>query len=158
MEDRNTIEMLSITTLGHLRAAVVYVMDVSEQCGESIKSQVKLFNNIKPLFANKPLFIMANKNDIVTRDELSEENQAIFNQLEKEDVPIFWTSTVTGDGIMELRQEVCDKLLLDIVDAKLRGKKVSSITNRLRVAKPVKGDEESRPPCIPDAALRSARL
>ena len=36
---------------------------------------------------------MANKNDIVTRDELSEENQAIFNQLEKDGVPIFWTST-----------------------------------------------------------------
>ena len=44
---------------------------------------------------------------------------------------------------MELRQEACDKLLLDRVDAKLRGKKVSSITNRLRVAKPVKRDEEA---------------
>jgi len=46
LEDRNTIEMLSITALAHLRAAVVYVMDVSEQCGESIESQLNLFNNI----------------------------------------------------------------------------------------------------------------
>ena len=53
LEDRNTIEMLSITALAHLRAAVVYVMDLSEQCGESIESQINLFNNIKPLFANK---------------------------------------------------------------------------------------------------------
>jgi len=48
---------------------------------------------------------------------------------------------VTGDGIMELRQAACDKLLLDRVDAKLRGKKISSITNRLRVATPVKRDQ-----------------
>ena len=53
LEDRNTIEMLSITALAHLRAAIVYVMDISEQCGESIESQLNLFNNIKPLFANK---------------------------------------------------------------------------------------------------------
>ena len=48
---------------------------------------------------------------------------------------------VTGEGIMELRQAACDKLLLDRVEAKLRGRKVSSITNRLRVANPVKRDQ-----------------
>jgi len=53
LEDRNTIEMLSITALAHLRAAVVYVMDVSEHCGESLESQLTLFNHIKPLFTNK---------------------------------------------------------------------------------------------------------
>lgn len=53
LEDRNTIEMLSITALAHLRAAVVFVMDVSEQCGESLESQLALFNHIKPLFTNK---------------------------------------------------------------------------------------------------------
>lgn len=53
MEDRNTIEMQAITALAHLRAAVLYVMDVSEQCGHSLEEQVELFRNIKPLFANK---------------------------------------------------------------------------------------------------------
>lgn len=53
MEDRNTIEMQAITALAHLRAAVLYVMDVSEQCGHSLEEQVELFVNIKPLFANK---------------------------------------------------------------------------------------------------------
>lgn len=57
LEDRNTIEMISITALAHLRAAVVYVMDVSEQCGESLESQLSLFNNIKPLFTNKVKYI-----------------------------------------------------------------------------------------------------
>lgn len=53
LEDRNTIEMQAITALAHLRAAVLYVMDVSEQCGHSLEEQVELFRNIKPLFANK---------------------------------------------------------------------------------------------------------
>lgn len=45
--------MQAITALAHLRAAVLYVMDVSEQCGHSLEEQVELFRNIKPLFANK---------------------------------------------------------------------------------------------------------
>ncbi|CAK8671539.1 unnamed protein product [Clavelina lepadiformis] len=154
LEDRNTIEMLSITALAHLRAAVVYVMDVSEQCGESMESQISLFNNIKPLFLNKPLFIMANKTDIVSKEELSEENRKIFENFENEGISVFWTSTVTGEGIMELRQAACDKLLLDRVEAKMRGKKVTGVLNRLRVATPIQRDEKVRPPCIPEAVLK----
>lgn len=53
LEDRNTIEMQAITALAHLRAAVLYVMDLSEQCGHTLQEQLELFNNIRPLFANK---------------------------------------------------------------------------------------------------------
>lgn len=53
LEERNTIEMQAITALAHLRAAVLYVMDVSEQCGHTLSQQLELFNNIRPLFANK---------------------------------------------------------------------------------------------------------
>lgn len=53
LEERNTIEMQAITALAHLRSAVLYVMDVSEQCGHTLEQQLELFNNIRPLFANK---------------------------------------------------------------------------------------------------------
>lgn len=53
LEERNTIEMIAITALAHLRSAVIFVMDVSEQCGQLLDAQLQLFNNIKPLFANK---------------------------------------------------------------------------------------------------------
>lgn len=36
---------------------------------------------------------MANKTDIVTKEELSEDNKKIFETLETEGVPVFWTST-----------------------------------------------------------------
>lgn len=40
LEERNTIEMQSITALAHLRAAVLYIVDLSEQCGYSLAQQV----------------------------------------------------------------------------------------------------------------------
>ena len=43
LEERNTIEMQSITALAHLRAAIIYMIDISEQCGYSLKEQVNFF-------------------------------------------------------------------------------------------------------------------
>jgi nucleolar GTP-binding protein len=64
LEERNTIEMQSITALAHLRCAVLYLVDISEQCGYSLAQQAALFHSIKPLFANKPLLVVVNKTDV----------------------------------------------------------------------------------------------
>lgn len=40
LEEMNTIEMQSITALAHLRSAVLYFMDLSEQCGYTVEAQV----------------------------------------------------------------------------------------------------------------------
>ncbi|CAF4472200.1 unnamed protein product, partial [Rotaria magnacalcarata] len=63
----------AITALAHLRAAILYVMDISETCGYTLEEQLNLFNNIKVLFTNKPLIIALNKIDIKRLDELSPE-------------------------------------------------------------------------------------
>ena len=63
LEERNTIEMQSITALAHLRAAVLFFLDISGQCGYSIDQQVALFTTISPLFANKPLVLVVTKID-----------------------------------------------------------------------------------------------
>lgn len=75
LEDRNTIEMQAITALAHLRAAVLYVMDLSEQCGHGLREQLALFQNIRPLFVNKPLLVVANKCDVRRIAELAEDDQ-----------------------------------------------------------------------------------
>ena len=41
LEERNTIEMQSITALAHLHCCVLYMVDISEQCGFSIAEQVR---------------------------------------------------------------------------------------------------------------------
>ncbi|CAB4308676.1 unnamed protein product [Prunus armeniaca] len=43
-EDRNIIEMCSITALAHLRAAVLFFLDISGSCGYSIAQQAALFH------------------------------------------------------------------------------------------------------------------
>ena len=46
LEERNTIEMQAITALAHLRAAILYVMDVSEQCGYNLSQQVSVHKKL----------------------------------------------------------------------------------------------------------------
>jgi nucleolar GTP-binding protein len=75
LEERNTIEMQSITALAHLQAAVLFFMDISGQCGYTIDQQVSLFNNISPLFANKPLIVVATKIDAQPWDTLPKEDK-----------------------------------------------------------------------------------
>ena len=39
------------------------------------EEQIELFNDIKPLFANKALLVILNKIDVLKPDELSEEKK-----------------------------------------------------------------------------------
>ncbi|KAF7245936.1 Nucleolar GTP-binding protein 1 [Varanus komodoensis] len=153
LEERNTIEMQAITALAHLRAAVLYVMDISEQCGHSLQEQLELFRNIKPLFANKPLIIVANKCDVKRISELSEEDQKIFADLEAEGLPVIETSTLTEEGVIQVKTEACDRLLAHRVNTKMKGNKVNDVLNRLHLAIPIKRDDKERPPCIPEGVL-----
>ncbi|KAJ3595577.1 hypothetical protein NHX12_004880 [Muraenolepis orangiensis] len=153
LEERNTIEMQAITALAHLRAAVLYVMDVSEQCGHTLDQQLELFNSIRPLFANKPLLVVANKCDVKKISELSEESQKIFADILAEGIPVIETSTLTEEGVMTVKTEACDKLLAHRVDGKMKGKKVHDVLNRLHLAVPAKRDHKDRPPFIPENAL-----
>lgn len=154
LEDRNTIEMQAITALAHLRAAILYVMDLSETCGYTLEEQLNLFNNIKVLFTNKPLVIVLNKIDIKRLDELSDEKKAIFEQFRKDDIRIMEMSTFSEEGVIEVRNEACDRLLAHRVDIKMKSRKVNDVLNRLHVAQPQKRDEQVRAPFIPDGVLR----
>ncbi|XP_061550809.1 nucleolar GTP-binding protein 1 [Phycodurus eques] len=153
LEERNTIEMQAITALAHLRAAVLYVMDVSEQCGHTLPQQLELFNNIRPLFASKPLIVVANKCDVKKISEVSEENQKIFADLSADGIPVIESSTLTDEGVIQVKNEACDRLLAQRVDNKMRGKKVHDVLNRLHLAMPAKRDDKERPPFIPERAL-----
>uniref|UniRef100_A0AAV2JST4 OBG-type G domain-containing protein n=1 Tax=Knipowitschia caucasica TaxID=637954 RepID=A0AAV2JST4_KNICA len=154
LEERNTIEMQAITALAHLRAAVLYVMDVSEQCGHTLPQQLELFHNIRPLFANKPLIIVANKCDVKKISELSEENQKLFSELSSEGILVIESSTLTEEGVMQVKTEACDRLLSHRVESKMKGKKVHDVLNRLHLAVPNKRDDKERPPFIPEGALQ----
>ncbi|EHH18848.1 Chronic renal failure gene protein [Macaca mulatta] len=153
LEDRNTIEMQAITALAHLRAAVLYVMDLSEQCGHGLREQLELFQNIRPLFINKPLIVVANKCDVKRIAELSEDDQKIFTDLQTEGFPVIETSTLTEEGVIKVKTEACDRLLAHRVETKMKGNKVNEVLNRLHLAVPTRRDDKERPPFIPDGVV-----
>ena len=157
LEDRNTIEMQAITALAHLRAAILYVMDISQQCGHSLEDQLALFDSIKPLFANKPTFIVLNKIDIVRPEELDQLIKDELAQLETKGTTILSMSTVTEEGVSAVKTATCDALLVQRVEAKLKGKNATDLISRIHVAVPSEMDETKRPPHIPEGA-RTKRI
>ncbi|KAJ8935131.1 hypothetical protein NQ318_015786 [Aromia moschata] len=125
LEERNVIEMQAVTALAHLRACILYFLDLSEQCGHTLEEQIKLFDSIKPLFANKPLIVVANKTDIIKLDELPSERRALLKDIENDkDLLVLEMSTVNDSGVMEVKSGACEKLLGYRVDQKMRTKKI----------------------------------
>ena len=51
--------------------------------GYTLEAQKSLFDNIRPLFANKPLIVIANKKDVWS-ENLTEEKKAIMTSFETE--------------------------------------------------------------------------
>ncbi|KAJ3122964.1 Nucleolar GTP-binding protein 1 [Physocladia obscura] len=153
LEQRNTIEMQSITALAHLRAAVLFFIDLSEQCGYTVAAQCNLFDSIKPLFANKPTLLVVNKIDAMRIDGLNETERAKFDGIIADDVTVCEMSTYTDEGVMECKKSACDKLLASRVEMKLKTNKINDVLQKLHLAEPVARDEKDRPVSIPENAL-----
>lgn len=175
LEERNTIEMQSITALAHLRAAVLYVVDISEQCGFTLEQQATLFHSISPLFANKPVLIVMNKIDAKSVEDLSTEQREVLDKMASEAAKVsagaaagvaFTSdmsqvlvpmSTLTEEGVSHVKTVACDRLLASRVEMKLKSKRVTDVADRLHVAMPKQRDSVSRPPCIPSGVEEARR-
>ena len=66
-------------------------------------------------------------------------------------------STVTEEGVMDVKNNACELLLQHRVEHKFKSKKVETVLNRLHVAEPVARDNKARPAFVPEAALRRQR-
>ncbi|XP_044478877.1 nucleolar GTP-binding protein 1-like [Mangifera indica] len=169
-EDRNIIEMCSITALAHLRAAVLFFLDISGSCGYSIAQQAALFHSIKSLFMNKPLIIVCNKTDLQPLENISEEDMKLVmemkaealktvmasgGELETDEGVLLTMSTLTEDGVSLVKNAACERLLNQRVEMKMKTKKINDCMNRFHVAMPKPRDQKERPPCIPQAVLEA---
>lgn len=169
-EDRNIIEMCSITALAHLRAAVLFFLDISGACGYTIAQQQALFNQIKSLFMNKPLIIVCNKTDLQPFDALPEEDRKLIEEMKadamktvlgqggeatSEEGVLLTMSTLTEDGVIAVKNAACERLLDQRVELKMKSKKINDCLNRFHVAMPKPRDQKERPPCIPPGVLEA---
>jgi nucleolar GTP-binding protein len=159
LEERNTIEMQAITALAHLEACILYFIDISEVCGNSISEQIKLFTSIKPLFKNKPLVLVLNKTDLRPYNDLDQENKQLLENLAKEhNTYMIQMSNETGNGVADVKSAACD-ILLEFRMAKNKVKGSSShkdVTglDKVYVAQPSNlRDNRKRKPIIPGSVI-----
>jgi nucleolar GTP-binding protein len=159
LEEMNTIEMQSITAIAHLRSAILYFMDLSEQCGYSVQAQIALFRSIKPLFSNKLVFIVINKIDVTRPEDLDTETQAELQGLLKPgEIELLQLSCNTQEGVQEVKNAACERLIAERVNQKLKagtntsgaiGGRLADVMARIHVAMPMDG--QTRESFIPDA-------
>jgi nucleolar GTP-binding protein len=157
LEQRNTIEMQAITALAHLTCSVLYFMDISEQCGFTIEQQCNLFRSIQPLFANKQLVVVINKIDAQPWETLESDRKAMIETLVKEsgaNTSMLHMSNVSEEGVSQVKNHACDKLLAARVDSRVSGNKVDSVMNRLQVVYPTARDGVTRDAFIPDSVKK----
>jgi nucleolar GTP-binding protein len=150
LEEMNTIEMQSVTALAHLRSAVLYFIDPSEHCGWSVHDQVKLFQNLKPLFANKLTFIVVNKIDLIANPEHLDEiiNDKISPIIKSGEIELLKISCTTTEGVMQARNAACERLIAIRNSEKLKAGtnsageatgRLGDLLKRIHVAQPMGG-------------------
>lgn len=112
LENRNTIEMQSITALAHLKACILYMIDISETCGYSIEEQISLFDSIKPLFQKKPHLLVLTKIDIKPVSQISETDKQMLEAFVAENnLQTVELSNMQQDPIFNVKKTACDILL-----------------------------------------------
>ena len=161
LEQRNIIEMQTITALAHLDACILYFIDVSEGCGYSIAQQVSLFDSIRPLFKNKPLVIIANKTDLRKYTDLPEKERKLIEEVAKEhQTYLIQMSNTTGNGVFDVKSKACD-ILLKYREVKNSGNKTKDITglDKIYIAQPTQiRDNRKRTPNIPQSFLEEKKI
>lgn len=134
LEKRNVIEMQAVTALAHLPCAVLYFVDVSEQCGYTIAQQAGLFESIRALFADKQLVVVANKTDARKIEDLSEADRKLLDDMTAahgtngpagdEGARMVEMSNVTEEGVADVKNLACDLLLASRVEKRRDRKSV----------------------------------
>lgn len=66
--------------------------------------------------------------------------QKYFEQFKAENIPIIEMSTLSDEGVMEVRNEACERLLAHRVELKIKSAKINDVLNRLHMAEPKKRD------------------
>lgn len=127
----------------------MYFMDLSEQCGYTVAAQIALFRSIKPLFSNKLVFIVINKIDVTRPEDLDPETQAELQGLLKSgEVEMLQLSCNTSEGVQEVKNAACERLIAERVSQKLKagtnssgevGGRLADVMSRIHVATPMGG-------------------
>ena len=148
LEERNTIEMTAVMAMVHLRAAIVFMLDISGTCGYTIEQQVNLFHSLNEIFSNRPVTVVLTKCDIVDPETLSVEDKKLIDSLQAPNVEFRTMSSITGQGVDEVKQSVCERLRQMRINAKRTSNRLGKVEAQLHIAKPAVPLEPNIPPSV----------
>jgi nucleolar GTP-binding protein len=67
-----------------------------------------------------------NKTDVIRLADLPSEKRSVLKELEDdENIPVIEMSTITDFGVMDVKNQTCERLLSFRVDQKIKTKKVN---------------------------------
>ncbi|XP_057437218.1 nucleolar GTP-binding protein 1 [Lotus japonicus] len=120
-DDRNNLEKLTLAVLSHLPTAVLYVHDLTGECGTSPSDQFSIYKDMKERFTGHLWLNVVSKSDLLRTSPViyaTEEPHCAEQELEKyrksgPDGAIN-VSVKTQEGLHELKQRVHELLKLQM--------------------------------------------
>lgn len=136
-DDRNKMELLTLAALQHLPSSVMFVADLTEECGTSIADQWLIRQELKQRFPDKPWIDVLSKADLLedvwqqTKQQQQQSEGCIGQQstVEVQTAVEFaaalpWAvrvSSVTEDGFGRLQEDLVVLLKSPAAQELLRG-------------------------------------
>jgi len=100
LSKRNKIELQAIAALKNISSLIIFMLDPSESCGIDITSQVNIYNEIKNQFSETPFFIVFNKMDIATHEQVLKAKNLIDAD------EIFLIVAISKKGVTKLLEKI----------------------------------------------------
>ncbi|KAJ8904635.1 hypothetical protein NDN08_001153 [Rhodosorus marinus] len=123
LSERNDIEKLAIASLQHLQSVIVYVIDLTEDCGMSVEDQLELRRDMKEQFLKpeQPWIDVLSKNDL----KASYKKTGLYFKDVRSPTLI---SVLEESGLKSLKAKFTDELVKFLtVDVGLSGEAVEAV-------------------------------
>ncbi len=101
IEEKNIIEYKAILALKHLADHVVYLFAYTPSFYYTLQEQLNVYESVKRLLGDKPITIVFNKVDLLSKTELEEYMGEIESKTGIKPIPV---SALTGYNLDEIRQ------------------------------------------------------
>lgn len=153
IEERNTIEMVTVTALAHIQSAVLFFMDISSQCSYSIHEQISLFKSIEPLFGN--FLIVISKSDLLDlpgdfiTNKIFEGDMGFLKNLNCLDMESCQLLTsflaerkylfISNENLINIdlvKKTACEMLINERLQKKLSDDKITEYMSRIKIIRP----------------------
>ncbi|KAJ6822113.1 nucleolar GTP-binding protein 1 [Iris pallida] len=112
--DRNNLERLTLAVLSHLPTAVLYVHDLTGECGTSCEDQFITYQEIKEKFKDHLWLDVVSKCDLLQEPPSSFLGDDVGRYKKFGPDGAIWVSVKTEVGVSELKGRVHDLLLLQM--------------------------------------------